>query len=193
MAKFTCKEWLQGTETLRISSLPVLAIALKELDDLVIYDKEPITRAPSQSSFVKKRSGVGASQDPYNRSRYWEYALDRKAAFSELYQFCFAVSKPPQSRNLDIETATALWSVLLTPRHPIITELIEFLNEKGTYKGANKDIWNMVHEFCRVINTNLDNYETDGAWPTMLDDFVTWKRNKIPNSTGTVLTPIIDD
>lgn len=54
----------------------------------------------------------------------------------------------------------ALWSVLLAPRYPIITELIEFLSvsvflhvssrrhdaqqESGSYKGANKDIWNMV-------------------------------------------------
>lgn len=54
----------------------------------------------------------------------------------------------------------ALWSVLLAPRYPVVTELIEFLSvsvtfyvssrcpnpqqESGTYKGANKDIWNMV-------------------------------------------------
>lgn len=54
----------------------------------------------------------------------------------------------------------ALWSVLLALRYPITTELIEFLNvslalyvstpypnpqqESGSYKGANKDIWNMV-------------------------------------------------
>ena len=54
----------------------------------------------------------------------------------------------------------ALWSVLLAPRYPIVTELIEFLSvsaapyvsgrcpdpkqESGSYKGANKDIWNMV-------------------------------------------------
>ncbi|KAG8217251.1 hypothetical protein J3R82DRAFT_5342 [Butyriboletus roseoflavus] len=56
MAKLRRSEWLQGTEALRISSLPVLAMALKELDDLVIHDKEPITPVSSSSS-AKKRGG----------------------------------------------------------------------------------------------------------------------------------------
>jgi DCN1-like protein 4/5 len=61
-----------------------------------------------------------------------------------------------------METATAFWSVLLSPRYAIMGEVIEFINvsfpysypekfkypcalqEKGTYKGANKDLWGMV-------------------------------------------------
>ncbi|KAF8120956.1 DUF298-domain-containing protein [Boletus edulis] len=188
MAKISRSEWLQGAEALRyltlcmrISSLPVLAIALKELDDLVVHDKEPIT-VPSP---VKKRGGVD-SQELYNKTHYSQYASNRKAAFTELYQFSFTLAKPPQSRNLDIETAAALWSVLLAPRYPIITELAEFLNqENGSYKGANKDIWNMVHEFCQtIIDGELSDYEADGAWPTMLDDFVGWKKDRMSHSTG---------
>ncbi|KAF8556944.1 DUF298-domain-containing protein [Imleria badia] len=176
------QEWLQGTEALRISSLSVLAMALKELDDLVIHGKEPITPVSSLSS-VKKRDAVDF-QEPYNRTRYSQYALNRNAAFTELYQFCFTLSKPPQSRNLDMETAIALWSVLLAPRYPIVTELTMFLNESGSYKGANKDIWNMVHEFSQTFNGELSNYEADGAWPTMLDDFVAWNRDKMARSTN---------
>ncbi|KAG6379202.1 Cullin binding-domain-containing protein [Boletus reticuloceps] len=179
MAKISRSEWLQGAEALRISSLPVLAIALKELDDLVVHDKEPIT-VPSP---VKKRGGLD-SQELYNKTHYSQYAANRKAAFTELYQFCFTLAKPPHSRNLDIETATALWSVLLAPRYPIITELAEFLNENGSYKGANKDIWNMVHEFCQtIIDGELSDYEADGAWPTMLDDFAGWKKDRKAHST----------
>ncbi|KAI9568986.1 Cullin binding-domain-containing protein [Boletus coccyginus] len=181
MAKLSRSEWLLGTEALRISSLAVLAVALKEFDDLVINDKEPITPVSSLSS-VKRRDAADF-QEPYNRTRYWQCASNRNTAFAELYQFCFTLSKPPQCRNLDIETAMALWSVLLAPRYPIVTELIEFLSESGSYKGANKDIWNMVHEFCQTINRELHNYEADGAWPTMLDDFVAWKRDRMARST----------
>jgi len=181
MAKLRRSEWLQGTEALRISSLPVLAMALKELDDLVVHDKEPITPVSSLSS-VKKRDAIDF-QELYNRTRYWQYASNRNATFAELYQFCFTLSKPQQSRNLDIETVMALWSLLLAPRYPIVTELIEFLSESGTYKGANKDIWNMVHEFCQTINGDLSDYEVDGAWPTMLDDFVVWRRDRMARST----------
>ncbi|KAG2138944.1 hypothetical protein DEU56DRAFT_800986 [Suillus clintonianus] len=143
MGKYTREEWLHGMGLLEISSLPVLALALRELDDLLICDKQALARSASTSSQAKKRGGAN-TREPYNRTRYREYASDRKAAFADLYQFCFTLAKPPQARNIDIETATALWSVLLVPRYPIIKELNTFLTEKGTYKGANKDIWNMV-------------------------------------------------
>lgn len=77
---------------IRISSLPVLAMALRELDDLVIHDKEPITSVSSLSS-VKKRDRI--DKEPYDRARYRKYALNRNTAFAELYQFCFTLSKPP--------------------------------------------------------------------------------------------------
>jgi len=82
------------TESIRISSLPVLAQALKELEDLLIRDKQTVTRSPSTSSQAKKR-GSANTAEPYKRTRYWQYASDRKAAFAELYQFCFMLAKPP--------------------------------------------------------------------------------------------------
>ena len=78
-----------------------------------------------------------------------------------------------------METATALWSVLLVPKYPLMSEVIEFINTKeGTYKAANKDLWAMMLEFCETVNPNLSDYERDGAWPTLLDDFVSWKKSK---------------
>jgi DCN1-like protein 4/5 len=79
-------------ECVRISSLPVLAQALTELDDLLIRDKQTVTRSAPTMSQAKKKSGA---REPYNRTRYWQYASDRKATFSELYQFCFILAKPP--------------------------------------------------------------------------------------------------
>lgn len=186
VGKITLDEWLQGTDALRISSLPILATALRELDDLVIQNKEPIKRPFSSAAPVTRRAGAGTTKahELYNRSRYWDYAQDADRAFGELYQFCFTLSKPPQSRNMDMETATALWSVLLSTRYPIINDITTFLNESSSYRGANKDIWNMVYEFCRTIHPNLDNYEDDAAWPTLLDDFVSWKRGKSLDGAG---------
>ncbi|KAH7927071.1 DUF298-domain-containing protein [Leucogyrophana mollusca] len=183
MGKFTRAEWVQGTGALEISSLPLLAQALKDLEDLLILDKEPLTHTSTGSS-VRKHGGSSkpATQSPYNQTRYWMYVSDQKAAFSELYQFCFILAKPPQGRNIDIETAIAFWSVLLGPRYPIITDVIEFLNEKGTYKGANKDLWSM---FCRTVDRSLKDYEADGAWPTLLDDFVAWRRGKMTSTSNT--------
>jgi hypothetical protein len=62
-----------------------------------------------------------------------------------------------------METACALWSVVLAPQFPLIAEVTEFINvgsrervmfsladtlcisqTTGTYKGVNKDLWSMV-------------------------------------------------
>jgi DCN1-like protein 4/5 len=33
-------------------------------------------------------------------------------------------------------------------------------------------------EFCKTVGPNLDNYEAEGAWPSLLDDFVSWKQEQ---------------
>ena len=69
---------------------------------------------------------------------------------------------PSLQSNLE-QTATAFWSVLLKRQYPIMADVIDYINvgclielttndsahdldfqEKGSYKGANKDLWNMV-------------------------------------------------
>ncbi|TFY57440.1 hypothetical protein EVJ58_g7019 [Rhodofomes roseus] len=162
MANITKSEWEKTTSELRISNLTSLSTALHDLEDLLLLDK-PALRPQVADPFpaAKKKSAVSspASSDPYNRSRYYGYTSDTSKAFNELYAFCFALAKPPQARNIDMETASAFWSVLLVPKYPLMADILQFINEKGTYKGANKDLWTM-------------------AWPTTLDDFVAWKSSK---------------
>jgi len=183
MAKIGKGEWIKSTGTLQISSLHSLAIAIRDIESLLILNKAPLKR-PSSSSPTKKNTGKNKEKekDPYIRDQYWSYVSDKKGSFLKLYGFCFALAKPPQARNIDMETATAFWSVLLVPQYPIMEDVIEFINEKGSYKGANKDLWSMMLEFCQTVKPSLEDYEADGAWPTLLDDFVTWKKSK--SSTG---------
>ncbi|KAF8831793.1 hypothetical protein HHX47_DHR1000903 [Lentinula edodes] len=169
MGTFTKDEWLKGTAKLRISTLPSLVIALSELDDLLISDKSPVKSNPKT--------------DPYDRGTYLNYAKNVKDAYQKLYIFCFSLAKPEQSRNIDMEvsssflpllccsftngilshgkTSTALWSVILAPKYPIMQEVLEFI---------------AMLEFCETVKVDLQDYESDGAWPTLLDDFVMWKK-----------------
>jgi len=168
MGKFTKDEWSKGTESLKIASLSQLTTAVTDLQNLLIWGK-PALKRPAASA--KKA-------DPYDRSAYWKYADDSKAAFHKLYSFCFALAKPEQSRNIDMETSVAFWSVLLVPKYPLMGEVVEYINEKGSYKATNKDLWSMMLEFCETVKPDLQDYEADGAWPTLLDDFVAWKKAK---------------
>ncbi|OBZ75667.1 DCN1-like protein 4 [Grifola frondosa] len=176
MAKISFKEWEKGTEGLRVSELQTISLVLQDLEDLLLLDKPPIKPPTGVAAQAKKKASAGS--EPYNRAKYYEYARNKDKSFLELYTYCFALAKPPSARNIDIETASAFWSVLVAPRYPIMSDILAFINETGKYKGVNKDLWSMMLEFCRSIEPDLSNYEADGAWPTMLDDFVLWKNPK---------------
>ncbi|XP_061439805.1 DCN1-like protein 4 isoform X4 [Rhineura floridana] len=49
---------------------------------------------------------------------------------------------------------------------------------QSKYKVINKDQWCNVLEFSRTINLDLSNYDEDGAWPVLLDEFVEWYKEK---------------
>ncbi|GLB35425.1 putative neddylation of cullins play an essential role in the regulation of SCF-type complexes activity [Lyophyllum shimeji] len=170
MGKVTEAEWRKGTEALQVSKLHALALAVTDLESLLIHNNAP----PEKKA-----------KEAYDKTAYWKYCADKKDAFRKLYAFCFNFAKPEQSKNIEMETATALWSVLLVPQYPLMSEVIEFINSKPTtYKAANKDLWNMMLEFCETVNPNLSDYESDGAWPTLLDDFVLSKKGPTATTNG---------
>uniref|UniRef100_M4AIK5 DCN1-like protein n=2 Tax=Xiphophorus TaxID=8082 RepID=M4AIK5_XIPMA len=49
---------------------------------------------------------------------------------------------------------------------------------QSKYKVVNKDQWCNVLEFSRTINLDLSNYDEDGAWPVLLDEFVEWYKER---------------
>lgn len=79
---------------------------------------------------------------------------------------------------MDIETAKAMLSLLLSKSWPLYCEFAEFLNQPKAPRVINKDQWNNIFEFSRTINIDLSNYSIDGAWPVILDDFVEFLQNK---------------
>jgi len=168
-------KWTRAMQDSQISSLVTLRIFLGDIEDLLLTTKPPIPQPPAASiKGNKKPPGL----PPYDRTLYYSYAQDRSATFGRLYSALFPIAKTGQSRNIDIEVAKAFWTVLLVPSYPIIAEVVEYITEKGTYKAVNKDVWSMMFEFCKTVNPNLDNYEADGAWPTIIDDFVAWKQER---------------
>ncbi|OCB89685.1 DUF298-domain-containing protein [Sanghuangporus baumii] len=189
LGSFSRVEWTKGLQDLQITSLESLAIALVDLEDLIVLRKPPPAKPVSQSiSKGIKSKFAPPAIDKYKKDRYWDYSANVGSAFSHFYNFCFALVKKESSRNIDMEYATAFWSVILAPRYPIMSEVVEFINEKGTYKGVNKDLWTMMYEFCQNVQPSLDGYDAEGAWPTLLDDFVEWKKSKQGANAGDAST-----
>ncbi|KAF8626310.1 hypothetical protein AX15_004979 [Amanita polypyramis BW_CC] len=170
MAKLTREAWAKSTDALKVSSLMQLNIVVRDLNELLVLGRPALAQPAGKSSKVSKV--------PYDRAKYWEYAKDPSAAFQNLYMYSFSLAKPQPSRSIDMETARALWSVLLVPRYPLMDMVLAFIVEKGIYRAANKDLWSMMLEFCRSVDTDLQGYDPDAAWPTLLDDFVAWKKGE---------------
>jgi len=105
--------------------------------------------------------------------------LDDENEFKEIYKYTFNFAKDPGARNLNFESAKALWEVLLKGRFPFFQQWMEFLEQSGNKSDIPKDTWNMLWEFHLTTRGNLSNYVDDGAWPVMIDEFVEYlNKNK---------------
>ncbi|KAK1938266.1 DCN1-like protein 2 [Phytophthora citrophthora] len=90
--------------------------------------------------------------------------------FSSIYSFTFGFSKDPTQKSLALELAVGLWELLLPghfhwPRH-----WLQYVRENSR-SVVSKDLWLQVLDFGHQIKPDLSNYDENGAWPVLLDDF----------------------
>ncbi|KAH9957755.1 defective in Cullin neddylation protein 1 [Russula dissimulans] len=126
--------------------------------------------------------------------------------FRRVYLYTFEFARSEGQRSLGIEMAQAFWGLLLplglkggalrlqqdyggddaikgpgvgggwTEEH---TQLwYEFLNEKNI-KGISKDTWAMFLAFLRTVDARFETYDMEAAWPSTIDDFVEWARERL--------------
>ncbi|GAB1526977.1 Scaffold-type E3 ligase [Rhizoctonia solani] len=109
--------------------------------------------------------------------------------FSRVYTYTFTFAKAEGARSISIESAIAFWNLLLSvglsgsalPKNGWTEEhtewWFEFLKERGG-KGVSKDTWAMLPEFIKVIDGKFENHDLEAAWPSTIDDFVEWAKEK---------------
>ncbi|XP_059489408.1 DCN1-like protein 5 isoform X2 [Neocloeon triangulifer] len=93
--------------------------------------------------------------------------------FKSIYRYAFEFAKDKDQRSMEIETAKAMLQLLLANQWSLFPQFQQFLDE-SKYKVINKDQWANILEFTRFIHDDLSNYDFDGAWPVLLDEFVEW-------------------
>jgi DCN1-like protein 1/2 len=105
--------------------------------------------------------------------------LEDTESFREYYSWCFDFSKEPGHgvRTLAIEVARQMWQLTLGPRHAEPLERwLEFVQAKGI-KVVTKDVWDMLLTFLNDVSQgDMADYDDEGAWPVLIDDYVEWFR-----------------
>mmetsp|Transcript_35956 Transcript_35956/g.57833 ORF Transcript_35956/g.57833 Transcript_35956/m.57833 type:complete len:256 (+) Transcript_35956:146-913(+) len=94
--------------------------------------------------------------------------------FKEVYEYSFNFSKELNQKSLPLETASAMWKVLLTNRWALVDEWCEFLAAQHD-KAITHDTWSQALEFSKAIGPDLEGYDPAGAWPYLIDEFVEHK------------------
>lgn len=102
--------------------------------------------------------------------------------FKSIYRYSFDFAREKDERSIDLETARALLALLLGRHWPLFPQFNQFL-DKTKYRCVNKDQWFNILEFSRQIDPSLRNYDEDGAWPVLLDEFVEWMRSSESQTT----------
>ncbi|KAF8465310.1 Cullin binding-domain-containing protein [Kalaharituber pfeilii] len=102
------------------------------------------------------------------------------AVFKRVYLYTYTFGLPTGQKSLPLDTAIEYWKLLLGERWKSHIDVwIEFL-QKEYKRSIARDTWNMVWEFvgwCKR-DPQLKEYDTEGAWPSILDSFVAYYRKK---------------
>ncbi|XP_063242562.1 DCN1-like protein 5 isoform X2 [Bacillus rossius redtenbacheri] len=104
---------------------------------------------------------------------YLRSLLNDQVSFKSIYRYAYDFARDKDQRSMDVDTAKAMLQLLLGKHWPLFSHFSCFLDQ-SKYKVINKDQWCNILEFSRSISPDLANYDVDGAWPVMLDEFVEW-------------------
>ncbi|KAL7139867.1 hypothetical protein ABFS83_09G082500 [Erythranthe nasuta] len=109
-----------------------------------------------------------------------EREVRRSSNRADFYSYAFKYNLTEEKQKfIDTETVCALLNLVLRSEFlPQVDALIHYLKIQTDYRVINMDQWMGFYRFCNEINfPELDNYDSDQAWPLIVDDFVDWIRS----------------
>jgi len=108
-------------------------------------------------------------------------ARKRHESLRDLHMFTHKFCREEQKKNIEVGAAVAMLQLLHGEAYRAkIPGLCEFLqaHDTATKRGVSADEWSMMLNFFQEVDDDCGNYNEDGAWPLLLDDFVEWHREK---------------
>ncbi|PHH91996.1 hypothetical protein CDD83_9364 [Cordyceps sp. RAO-2017] len=180
------------------STMDYLSSKLKiNLENAELFVALDVLQAPTVGEITRrgyvegwKAAGVGATHQEHavHVRRLVSSLSTDTALFKRVYRHAFVAGRERDQKALGLENAIIYWGMLFalpgmawkTKGHDWFDLWRTFLNEKWT-RSVNKDMWNMTLEFAlkTMSDESLAFWSEDGAWPSVIDDFVAWCREKV--------------
>ncbi|KAE8680323.1 putative ubiquitin-protein ligase [Hibiscus syriacus] len=136
---------------------------------------------------------------PFMRSE-----LKDEQKFGEIYNFAFGWAKEKGQKSLALDTAIGMWQLLFAEKQwPLVDHWCRFLQARHN-KAISRDTWPQLLAFARksfqvvnqerqseshrTIDPSLSNYDAEGAWPYLIDEFVEYLNENGINSNAQSMT-----
>mmetsp|Transcript_10112 Transcript_10112/g.10200 ORF Transcript_10112/g.10200 Transcript_10112/m.10200 type:complete len:224 (-) Transcript_10112:633-1304(-) len=103
--------------------------------------------------------------------------------FKDFFHWVFQFSREGTNKTIEKEIVLEMLQIVLSGgmnRAPHLELFLEFMNAPITekHKRITADQWDQFLHFETVTSSDMSNYDENGAWPILLDDFVEWFRTR---------------
>ncbi|GMI88669.1 hypothetical protein like AT3G12760 [Hibiscus trionum] len=116
--------------------------------------------------------GIDSMEKFLERISFMRSELKDEQKFREIYNFAFGWAKEKGQKSLALDTAIGMWQLLFAEKQwPLVDHWCQFLEARHN-KAISRDTWSQLLEFARTVDPALSNYDAEGAWPYLIDEFV---------------------
>lgn len=98
-------------------------------------------------------------------------SLSDRHRCKEIYAFTFQFALDQGQRCLPVEMCVELWKLLLRPHFALLDQWLAFV-EQRVKNAISKDTWMMLYDLATQVQPDLSDYDMNGAWPVLIDEFV---------------------
>ncbi|PIM99518.1 hypothetical protein CDL12_27985 [Handroanthus impetiginosus] len=115
--------------------------------------------------------GIDSLEKFRERIPFMRSELKDEHKFREIYNFAFGWAKEKGQKSLALDTAIGMWQLLFAEKQwPLVDHWCQFLQARHN-KAISRDTWSQLLEFARTVDPALSNYDPEGAWPYLIDEF----------------------
>lgn len=97
--------------------------------------------------------------------------LSDRAQCKEVYAFTFQFALDAGQKCLPVEMCVEFWKLLLKDHFALLDKWLAFV-EARCKNAISKDTWMMLYDLATQVKPDLSDYDVNGAWPVLLDEFV---------------------